>query len=179
MAFIGIDTIVISFTPFQSSNIPFKSSQMSLFKLIVTIHWKQFQCFCKFKVFTSFLAMKKSHENRYAIYLLTDGLLHIIYKRDRCIDLKAAQLIVRDRMTLQNGRKMPVFCDIREVRRVNKPARDYLALEGSQWITALAFLIDPPVTDVISSIYLGTHAQAIPTRAFTKKSEALEFLTTV
>lgn len=120
--------------------------------------------------------MRKSHENKYAIYLLTNTLLHIIYKGDKCIDLKAAQLIVRDRMTIQGGRKMPVLCDIREVRNINKPARDYLALEGSQWITALAFLIDPPVTDVISSMYLGTHAQDIPTQAFTSKSEALDFL---
>ena len=78
--------------------------------------------------------MKKSHENKFAIYLLTDELLHIIYKKDHCIDLKAAQLIVRDRMMLQNGREMLVLCDIREVRKVNKPARDYLALEGSQWV---------------------------------------------
>ena len=110
--------------------------------------------------------MKRSHENKYAVYLMTEALMHIIYQKDLCIDLRAAQMIVRDRM----------LCDIREVRRVNKPARDYLALEGSQWITALAFLIDPPVTDVISSIYLGTHAQTIPTRSFTKKSEALAFL---
>ena len=120
--------------------------------------------------------MKKTHENKYAIYLMTKDLMHIIYKKDFCIDLKAAQIIVRDRMMLQNGREMSVLCDIREVRRVNKPARDYLALEGSQWVTALAFLIDPPVTDVISNIYLGTHAQTIPTRSFTKKSEALAFL---
>ena len=124
-------------------------------------------------------AMRKSHENKYAIYLLTDKLLHIIYKKDQCIDLKAAQLIVRDRMMLQNGMEVPVLCDIREVRRVNKPARDYLALEGSQWVKALAFLIDPPVTDVISTIYLGTHAQKVPTRTFTKKSEALEFLKSI
>ena len=120
--------------------------------------------------------MRISHENKYAIYLMTEALMHIIYKKDLCIDLKAAQLIVGDRMMLQKGREMPVLCDIREVRRVNKLARDYLASEGSQWITVLAFLVDPPVTDVISSIYLGTHAQSIPTGSFTKKSEALAFL---
>lgn len=120
--------------------------------------------------------MKKSHENPYAIYLLSDDLLHIIYKKGHCIDLKAAQRIVRDRMMLQNGQELPVLCDIREVRLIDKPARDYLALEGSLWIKALAFLIDPPVTDMISSFYMGTHPQKVPTGSFTKKSEALEFL---
>ncbi|WP_421803943.1 hypothetical protein [Flagellimonas sp.] len=123
--------------------------------------------------------MGKSHENKYAIYSMTDELLHIIYKKDHDIDLKAAQLIVKDRMMLQNGKEMSVLCDIREVRKVNKPARDYLALEGSQWIKALAFLIADPVTDVISTIYLGTHAQSVPTRSFLKKSEALAFLKSI
>lgn len=120
--------------------------------------------------------MRRSHENKYAIYLMTEELMHIIYKKDLSIDLKVAQVVVRDRMKLQNGREMPVLCDIRSVRKVNKQARDYLALEGSQWITALAFLIDPPVTDVISSIYVSTHAQSMPTQSFTNKSEALAFL---
>ncbi|MBC74298.1 MAG: hypothetical protein CMH47_18925 [Muricauda sp.] len=122
--------------------------------------------------------MKKSHENAYAIYLLTHGLLHIIYKKGRCIDLKAARTIVNDRMMLQEGREMPILCDIREVRRVNKPARDYFAREGSLWISALAFLIDPPVANTISSFYMGTHAQKVVTRSFTKKSEAVAFLRT-
>lgn len=120
--------------------------------------------------------MKKSHENTYVFYLLSDELLHVIYKKGHPIDLKAAQVIVRDRMMLQNGRELPVLCDIRELRKVDKPARDYFALEGSLWIRALAFLIDPPVTDVISSFYLGTHPTKIPTRSFTDKSEALDFL---
>lgn len=120
--------------------------------------------------------MKKSHENAYAIYLLTNDLLHIIYKKGHCIDLKAAQIIVGDRMMLQNGREFPVLCDIREVRKIDKAARDYLALEGSLWVTALAFLIDPPITDMISSFYMGTHSQKVPTRSFTKTSEALAFL---
>jgi len=120
--------------------------------------------------------MKRTHENNYAVYLLTDDLIHIIYKKVPCIDLKAAQIIVKDRMHLQEGREMPVICDIREVRNINKAARDYLALEGSLWVEKLAFLIDPPVTDMISSIYLDTHAQKVPTRSFTKKAEALDFL---
>ena len=120
--------------------------------------------------------MKKSHENNYAIYLLTDDLLHIIYKKVPCINLKAAQLIVKDRMELQEGKPMPVLCDIRQVLNIDKAARDYLALEGSLWVEKLAFLIDPPVTDMISSIYLDTHAHKVPTQSFSNKSEALDYL---
>lgn len=120
--------------------------------------------------------MKKTHENTFAVYLLTNDLLHIIYKKVPCINLKAAELIVKDRMELQEGKVMPVLCDIREVRNIDKAARDYLALEGSLWIEKLALLIYPPVTDMISAIYLDTHSQKVPTRSFTKKAEALAYL---
>lgn len=120
--------------------------------------------------------MNTSHENKYALYVLTDDLMHIIYKKDHGIDLEAAQLIVRDRMMVQEGLSMPVFCDIREVRMVNKAARDYFAMEGSLLVKALAFLIDPPVTDVISAFYLGTHPVSFPTASFTDKAEAIAFL---
>lgn len=120
--------------------------------------------------------MKKTHENNYAVYLLTDELLHIIYKKVPDINLKAAQLIVKDRMELQEGKAMPVLCDIRNVWKIDKTARDYLALEGSLWVEKLALLIDPPVTDMISSIYLDTHPQKVPTQSFTKKAEALAYL---
>lgn len=123
--------------------------------------------------------MNRSHENKYAVYLMTEELLHIIYKKGPTIDLKAAETIVHDRMLLQEGQTMPVLCDIREVRMVNKPARDYFALEGSLLLKALAFIIDPPVTDIISTFYLGTHPHSVPTRSFTDKAEALAFLKSV
>ncbi|CAG2532837.1 SpoIIAA-like [Maribacter dokdonensis] len=119
--------------------------------------------------------MKKHHENKFAVYLLTKDLIHIIYTV-RSLDLNAAQIIVRDRMMMQEGVAMPVLCDIRELRMVNKQARDFFAMEGSLLIKALAFLIAPPVTDVLSEFYLNTHKSDIPSKSFTLKSEALNFL---
>ena len=119
--------------------------------------------------------MKKYHENKFAVYLMTEDLMHIVYTV-RSIDLDAAQIIVRDRMMVQEGLEMPVLCDLRELRSVNKPARDFFAREGSLLIKALAFLIAPPITDVISEFYLNTHRSDIPSKSFTLKSEALHFL---
>lgn len=88
--------------------------------------------------------MKETHENSFAMYLLTDELLHIIYKRVPCIDLKAAQRVVQDRMDLQKGKEMPVLCDIRAVRMIDKPARDYLALEGFPLDQGIGLFDRPP-----------------------------------
>lgn len=120
--------------------------------------------------------MYKSYENSFATYLISDGLLFVTYKKDHEIDLKAAQIIVKDRMTLQEGKEMPVLCDIRSVRSINKVARDFLAVEGSLWIKAIAFLIEPPITEAISSFYLQTQTSYVPSQSFTELNEALTFL---
>ncbi len=131
--------------------------------------------FRNLRIVTSLLPMKKHHENKFAVYLFTKDLMHIIYTA-KSIDLNAAQIIVRDRMMVQEGQSMPVLCDIRELRMVNKQARDFFALEGSLLIKALAFLIAPPITDVLSEFYLNTQRSDIPSKSFTLKSEALHFL---
>ena len=136
---------------------------------------KRIYYFCNFKTNTSFLNMKKYHKNKFAVYLLTENLMHIVYTV-RSINLNAAQIIVRDRMMVQEGLAMPVLCDIRELRMVNKQARDFFALEGSLLIKSLAFLIAPPITDVLSEFYLNTQRSDIPSKSFTLKSEALHFI---
>lgn len=120
--------------------------------------------------------MKKHYENEYALYILMDYIVHITYKKGLDIDLMAAKQIVKDRLMFQEEMACPVLCDIRQLRKVQKPARDYLALEGSQMITALAFIIEPPVTDAMTRFYLKTNHPYIPTATFKDVSKAIAYL---
>lgn len=115
-------------------------------------------------------------ENNYATYKIVEGLLNIRYHIGTSIDLFAAVKIVQDRLALQRGQSFPALCDIRGVREVNKEARDYLAMEGSLLLTAVAFLVEPPVSDAISSFYLFANKPPIPTQAFYTIEEAIKFL---
>ncbi len=120
--------------------------------------------------------MSNYFENDYAEYLLLDGIVHITYKNGVNIDLEAAVEIVNDRLRFQEGESYPILCDIRKVREVNKSARDYLANEGSLWISALAFIIEPPVSEALSRFYLKTNYSPIHTESFEQISDALGFL---
>ncbi|MEQ8420633.1 MAG: hypothetical protein RIB64_11545 [Arenibacter algicola] len=120
--------------------------------------------------------MQSYFENDFTQYMLVDNIVHIIYKKGVIIDLQASKRIVRDRLMFQEERAYPVLCDIRQLRRVDKAARDYLALEGSLLIKALAFIIEPPVTDVMTRFYLMTNHPDIPTASFRKISKALAYL---
>jgi len=120
--------------------------------------------------------MQKYFENDFTQYMLVNNIVHIIYKKGAIIDLQASKQIVRDRLMFQEERAYPILCDIRQLRQVDKAARDYLALEGSLLIKALAFIIEPPVTDVMTRFYLMTNHPDIPTASFREISKAMAYL---
>tara|TARA_R110002050_G_scaffold189122_1_gene323722 strand:+ start:824 stop:1225 length:402 start_codon:yes stop_codon:yes gene_type:complete len=120
--------------------------------------------------------MQKFYENEYTTYQLMDNIVHITYKKGVEIDLEASKKIVRDRLMFQEERAHPVLCDIRQLRKVDKPSRDYLAMEGSQLVIALAFIIEPPVTDAMTQFYLKTNHPNIPTASFLEVAKAIAYL---
>lgn len=120
--------------------------------------------------------MQNYFENDFTRYMLVDNIVHVIYKKGAIINLQASKRIVKDRLMFQEERAYPILCDIRQLRKVDKAARDYLALEGSLLIKALAFIIEPPVTDVMTRFYLMTNHPEIPTASFREVSKALAFL---
>ncbi len=116
-------------------------------------------------------------ENNYATYKIAEGILYIRYHIGVSIDLTAAVKIVEERLSLQKGQSYPALCDMRGVREVKKAARDYFALEGSILLKAVAFLVEPSISEVISRFYLLANKPAIPTQAFQTPEEAEKFLT--
>ena len=115
-------------------------------------------------------------KNEYAEYFLKDGIIHITYKNGISINLDAAVKIVEDRLLFQEGEPFPVLCDIRGIREVDKSARDYLAIEGSLLVKAVAFIIEPPMSETLSKFYIRTSNPPIPVELFNDNSGALDFL---
>jgi hypothetical protein len=121
--------------------------------------------------------MKSNYfQNQFAEYWTEDGVLFFVYKPGTNMDLAAARQVVNDRVEVQKGESYPVFCDMRGVRDSNKAARDYLAKEGSALVRAVAVLIDSPVTKVMLNFYLTISRPLVPTKMFTDKNQALEYL---
>ncbi|WP_439337963.1 DUF7793 family protein [Thalassobellus citreus] len=121
--------------------------------------------------------MRNYFENDYASYkFLDDGILHIIYHQGVSIDLDAAIQVVKDRLLLHEGQFLPILCDIRGIKNINKSARAYVAMEGSTLIKAVAVIIEPPVSKMLSEFYIRTSTPQIPTKSFENKEDALKFL---
>lgn len=115
-------------------------------------------------------------ENEYATYHIQEDILFVTYKKGIFINLPTAIQIVEDRLVLQEGLSYPVLCDIREVRSIDKAARDYLAVEGSLLIDAVAYLVEPTVSKAISEFYIHINKPPIPSKNFTDIEAAKAFL---
>ena len=115
-------------------------------------------------------------QNDFAEFWIEENILFFIYKPNVTINLQGAKQIVADRLRVQKGVSYPVFCDMRGIKDSDKPARDYLAKEGSALVKAVGVFTDSPVTRIMANFYLTISRPLVPTKMFTDKNNALEFL---
>ena len=115
-------------------------------------------------------------ENEFAEFWVEEGILHFVYKPGAVLTLEAAKLVVKDRLAFQKGESRKVLCDLRGLREADRSARDYLAKQGSEQLEAVAMLIDSSVTRIIMNFYINLSRPETPTRVFTDRIEALEYL---
>lgn len=120
--------------------------------------------------------MFKKFKNKYAEYVQKENIIYITYNKGIHIDLDAAIQIVKDRILFQEGKAYPIMCDIRGIIEVDKPGRDYLADQGSILILAVAFIVERPVSELMSKFYIKTAKPPISLALFEDFDEALQFL---
>lgn len=122
------------------------------------------------------MAANDLYENPYATFWIAEGILFFIYKPHVVINLQVAQQVVADRVRFQNEKAFPVLCDIRGIIGTEKAGRDYLAQYGSALTKAVAIWAHQKVLNTISNFYLSISKLSTPTKLFTNKMEALNYL---
>jgi hypothetical protein len=80
---------------------------------------------------------------------------------------------------LANGKRVPVFVDITEVKGANREAREYLASDEVAHIqVACALLVDTALSRLVGNFFLGLNKTKFPTKLFTDEAKAMEWLKT-
>lgn len=120
--------------------------------------------------------MKRTLSNEYATFWIEDGILFFIYHPAVVLDLVVAEKVVTDRLKFQEEKTYPVLCDTRGLKDTEKAARDFLAKEGSVLTSAVAFLVNPPVSKAMTDFYIKTNKPVTPTQVFSEKYDAVKFL---
>ncbi|MBF8962939.1 hypothetical protein I0P70_06760 [Pontibacter sp. FD36] len=94
----------------------------------------------------------------------------------RELDLAKARICVQDRLNYIGEQVYPSLFDITQVKHSTKEARDYLADEGNTGVSASAILVASPMVKMAANIYIHVNKPKNPTRMFTDKAEAVEWL---
>ncbi|MES2590779.1 MAG: hypothetical protein V4608_02755 [Bacteroidota bacterium] len=116
-------------------------------------------------------------ENEEVTIELENGIVIAKWK-STSVDLDIAQQAVKYRLEATNYKSYPILSNIRAIKNISKPARDFLATEkGCEGITAAAVLIDSPLGSMIGNFFISISRPLRPTKIFTDEADAKKWLT--
>lgn len=92
------------------------------------------------------------------------------------VDLEYAQACVSERLAFIDGKAYPSLFDITRIKQSTKEARDFMANEGNDLVSASAILIGSPMLKMTANFYIMVNKPKNPTRMFTDRKSALEWL---
>jgi hypothetical protein len=111
------------------------------------------------------------------IWLRADGLIQVVPLPNIKSGLADAKENVAAITRFASAKKRPVLIDIRASQGIDRETRAYYSsAEGVKSDTALALLVESPVTQVMANFFIGFNQPPVPTRLFTSEAEAVAWL---
>lgn len=108
-----------------------------------------------------------------------DDIIFFKYAPKLEMDMEAAKDIVRNRLEYTQNKPTYTIIDFTNVHLVSKEAREYMndPEGGLKGILGGAFLSNNLVTTLFINLYLKINKPTVPAKFFTKKEEAVNWLT--
>jgi hypothetical protein len=111
---------------------------------------------------------------------MVDGVVRVEIKEDAQVEVRDAMEHVEAAHKLCGHEKFPLLADITRVRSTSREARNvYGSEEASEVLTALALLVDSPISKVIGNFYVGVTRPRFPTKIFTDEAKAMAWLKSI
>ena len=111
------------------------------------------------------------------LWLGDDGIVRIIWGPGAEVTLEDARESMAAYLKINEGRKRPLLVDTKTMKSLARGARQFYAgEEAAQVASAVALIVDTPVSKVLGNFYLGISNPLLPTRLFTSEDEALQWL---
>jgi hypothetical protein len=111
------------------------------------------------------------------IYLGEDGIMRLITKPNTHSVLETSMEEVEAMKYLSQGKRVPLFSDIRNMLSVSPETRTYTnSEEVVSCFTAVGMLVGNVFSRVIGSFIVGINRPSYPVRLFTDEKKALDWL---
>lgn len=117
-----------------------------------------------------------TYKGKYIDMTIEDGIFCMYYHPLNSMNLEVAKSIVKERLTFVNGISYPCLFDLTKVKEATKEARDYMADKGNDLVLASAILVNSPLLKMGANFFIMVNKPKSPTRMFTSKESAIEWL---
>lgn len=118
----------------------------------------------------------KNIEGKVSINMEEENILNIKMLKNSNIDIDVAKGIVKVASEISGNKKHGNLVDIRDMLFMSREARVYLGEQERKNVVAIAILKNSIFHNALTNIYLKFNRPVIPTKAFDKKIDALDFL---
>ncbi|MEO3931794.1 STAS/SEC14 domain-containing protein [Micrococcaceae bacterium Sec7.4] len=109
-----------------------------------------------------------------SVELRDDGLIHLQWLPGIAIDVEDARAAMAKVNEVCQSQGRPMLVDMAEVASVSREARGIWSIPCSA--SRIALLGRSPVDRVLANFFLGVHVPPCPTRFFTSRTEATDWL---
>lgn len=119
------------------------------------------------------------YENDFCEYWIDEfGIVHEIFKSTfSVLNLEVATIITMDRLKVSNGVARPLYVELGKATKMDRAANRYLSTgPAMECLTATGILVRDQIEKLGANIYTGFFKPSVPTRFFTDKDKALEWL---
>ena len=138
-----------------------------------------FNSFFLTNILPKYYSMEEVKLKKSTVSLLDDGIMHIHLNGGTEIELSDAVLIVEAMGVLGGGKRFPVLIDAGEFTSIDKEVRIFSASEESNLYTlADAIAYYSFAQKLIADFYVKHNKPIAPTKVFSSKIEAIEWLKT-
>ena len=97
--------------------------------------------------------------------------------KNEVVDLSVCHKITEYRLEIQKGKSYPLLSNIKSIKNISKPARDFMASkEGCEGVVAAAVLIGSPLGSMIGNFFISISRPLRPTKIFTNETDAKKWL---
>lgn len=114
----------------------------------------------------------------FAVELRSDGLVQVLIQPETEVDVEQVKKIVEATGKVTNGSKAPVLVLAGEYTLPTADARNYIAEPGNSFALAEAYVLRSLPQKIVGDFFLRFNNPGRPTRIFTQKEQAIQWLMT-
>lgn len=114
------------------------------------------------------------------VWVAGDGVIRHVVVEGSELELHHAKANLRALVRATQGTRRPMIADLRKIRSATREVREYYASQdAAEVVSAVAILIESPVSRVIGNFFMKLNRPLYPIQLFSVEDKALEWLATL